>query len=1035
MEVEWNKIKNGFRGFEKLAKDFVQDQYSNVNWKATRETRDGNKDAIALIFGFHSENQKQEWWMEAKYSEANKMLSRYRVDATIVSAILKSTVSRIIFVTNIIISAKTITDIRMVLKKSLKCEQVEFYSRYSLEYWLASTSGLYRKYFHVSEEDEANLDMPNMFVIQELEYFSTSASHSIFKEPMRELFFDKRYDAYCILYSPHSCNVEIKPSSHIKGVKLLSSHYVNLHSGENIIKFSFKIKDNYGIKYGYSERIPAISFKIGEVEISSSTVLIPKATQLTHMDFNYQRKLLKNILTSINQFSNNQEPFVGLVTGISGSGKSYVLNQLISDENLEDYIIYYRSFSNNVAYNYKLLIHLILFLLFPYISPETIDARYLDEIDKFYIDKSFIDLLRSIDNFEKFSSLLSNYPFQYNLLPDQISINPRLIILDDAQKLNTIGTRFLFSILVEISQKNLPVFTIVGTQPVLLQDQSFYLIREQCNTYNLFECELDMNEIISYITNPEKECVSLNGNIFRSFTSNVIELFFFLKYLMINQTSIQSIEDLIFHYRLFQRCAIIEQHIIKQFKNLFDINPEYRTICDRIYWSCNPFKHDKKWDKAISRLIDLGLVSYNDENFIVPFHDLYKEHYKKYFKPVDVKCMGYETNSAEYLKYEIEQEYNRQHMMEIVHKLDNLMEKKYFHTVLYILQDLFEYTNKTILKNRMGDIVYYSLYLDYALAAHQQTLNISCIDLFEELYNETNFRTNAELIEIHMISTWELAIIAFENLQYKKVQKLLQEVCEEIKKIQELKCIDINIKNNIYYHRVAGQKMLVCADQGDDVTEKYATIISDFKKYSFDYLCQSYGARYAVTLCVHNPKQCIELLDKGRKTILKCYGNEDKHYLWCEFYYYFYNLIWNKQDYYLEQMLFYHEKMKKNQYGNYRKKLYAIACYFYSKNDIVNGDKYLLKDSIFQIKLRSRYEGFYQVAISLREALNGNYNIALEALRKSSAIFKELPEYDRVINHDIILISENKFNKKNICFWFGQEMKSDVFYLDPRSAW
>ena len=127
--------------------------------------------------------------------------------------------------------------------------------------------------------------------------------------------------------------------------------------------------------------------------------------------------------------------------------------------------------------------------------------------------------------------------------------------------------------------------------------------------------------------------------------------------------------------------------------------------------------------------------------------------------------------------------------------------------------------------------------------------------------------------------------------------------------------------------------------------------------------------------------------------------------------------------------------MKKNQYGNYRKKIYAIACYFYSKNDIVNGDKYLLKDSIFQIKLRSRYEGFYQVAISLREALNGNYNIALEALRKSSAIFKELPEYDRVINHDIILISKNRFDKKNICFWFGQEMKSDVFYLDPRSAW
>ncbi len=96
--------------------------------------------------------------------------------------------------------------------------------------------------------------------------------------------------------------------------------------------------------------------------------------------------------------------------------------------------------------------------------------------------------------------------------------------------------------------------------------------------------------------------------------------------------------------------------------------------------------------------------------------------------------------------------------------------------------------------------------------------------------------------------------------------------------------------------------MLVCADQGNVLTEKYVAMMSDFKKYDFDYLCQSYSVRYAVTLCVHSPNQCIELLDKGRKTILECYGNEDKHYLWCEFYYYFYNLIWNKQEYYLEQM-------------------------------------------------------------------------------------------------------------------------------------
>ena len=260
MKVKWDKIKNGFRGFEKLATDFVQDQNRNIiEWEQTKETRDGNKDAVAIVLGFHSENQKQEWWMEAKYSESKKILSRYRLDATIVSALLKTNVTKIVFVTNIVISSKTIADIRLALKMAHNCEQVEFYSGYSLEYWLASKPGLYTDYFDVSKDDNLEIEMPDMFVIQELEYFSKSSSHAVFKEPMKELFYDKKYDAYCTLYSLQPCTVKIEPSSHIKGVELLSGHSASLQSGENIIKFSFKIKDNYGKKSDSSERFPVIS--------------------------------------------------------------------------------------------------------------------------------------------------------------------------------------------------------------------------------------------------------------------------------------------------------------------------------------------------------------------------------------------------------------------------------------------------------------------------------------------------------------------------------------------------------------------------------------------------------------------------------------------------------------------------------------------------------------------------------------------------------------------------------------------------------
>ena len=38
--VDWGKIKEGFRGFETLALEFVKDQYKNDTWEKTKDTRE-----------------------------------------------------------------------------------------------------------------------------------------------------------------------------------------------------------------------------------------------------------------------------------------------------------------------------------------------------------------------------------------------------------------------------------------------------------------------------------------------------------------------------------------------------------------------------------------------------------------------------------------------------------------------------------------------------------------------------------------------------------------------------------------------------------------------------------------------------------------------------------------------------------------------------------------------------------------------------------------------------------------------------------
>ena len=77
--LNWGKIKNGFSGFEKLALLYVKETFQNSSWTATSATRDGNKDAVAIVLGYQAcifEDQK--WWMEAKYSNETVNLTRYR---------------------------------------------------------------------------------------------------------------------------------------------------------------------------------------------------------------------------------------------------------------------------------------------------------------------------------------------------------------------------------------------------------------------------------------------------------------------------------------------------------------------------------------------------------------------------------------------------------------------------------------------------------------------------------------------------------------------------------------------------------------------------------------------------------------------------------------------------------------------------------------------------------------------------------------------------------------------------------------------
>lgn len=169
---DWGDIDRGFQGFEDLAFTYVESEYKiGTGWAHTPYAGDGNRDGYSIICGFRPHDlSPEEWWMEAKYSAEKKRLSRYRLDSTIVSAAIHGNVSKIVFVTNISVSTKTIVDIRTALKQAAHCREVHFCTKSTLEYWLTQNPNIFQKYFPNS--DIQSLSVKSLFLSEEIEFYS-----------------------------------------------------------------------------------------------------------------------------------------------------------------------------------------------------------------------------------------------------------------------------------------------------------------------------------------------------------------------------------------------------------------------------------------------------------------------------------------------------------------------------------------------------------------------------------------------------------------------------------------------------------------------------------------------------------------------------------------------------------------------------------------------------------------------------------------------------------------------------------------------
>lgn len=1031
----WSNIKEGYVGFEKLACRYVSEHYKSPSgWEPTQATRDGNKDAFTIIFGFQSDGfTNEQWWMEAKYSTNVKKLSRYRLDATIVSAILNNRISRIIFITNIMISSKTIIDIRTALKKAVGCREVLFASKYSLEYWLSQNPKYIDEFF--GSDVDCNILLPDFFITEEMEIFNKFNNHLSFHESLHHIIKGQIYHGYFSVFSKYDNELVIKPSSKQQGVQILSDEKLLVRSGESPLHIIFKLEDNFCNLITKETESPIFIINNQELLLKFNPQPVNGHSKINIQE---QENSKQQIIEQLDFFLQIPKTKVCVLTGVSGIGKSYLINEILSYKSLQSEILFSIEFVENGYENINIIINIILFILYPYVDPADLDENYLSTVKKDNFIMPFIlQLLRNKQDFEKLEAVMKTNMGKKPIFPNHASINKRIIILDDIQKISRNHRIFLYYVIEEIYQKNIPVFFLLCGQNQIMDEQ--YLQMKQAFFPIEIAYQLSTQTIMDYINSYGNLTFKLDFSVIKTLFDNLVELFIFVQYLQEAAPAIASLEDFIEFCKLFKRMHLYEEHILNQFKSLKRESYNEFCLCSSIYWSFNGVNYNDIYDEFLPYIVNLlsqNFVKYNHENKIIPYQDKQKDIFRKYFPRSDfTNILKRSSNEdADSLHMIINKSSNKCELNQVVTEIESLCNKKKFYTVFYILEDIFEQPCLDKLKNRITDPIFYRLYRAYALASTNISKQKSGSSLFKKIYDETQQSDNVDIMYYVRTSIlWELQNSSFEWLDFEQSEQYANEQLDTIQKLINLKVLDSDKNKFIRYQNMQVIKTLVESEKNvAGILNTFEKCFNIMKEYGFYERAFSFKVRFAHTLLSRNLTMAESMLHESMNSISASYGKTDKFYLWASTGYYFIQLITDSDSADLSLFLADLDNMKQDYYNDYRKRMLAVASYYFSIHDLVSGKKALFRDVTTERELRPRQEGFYHEILALLELFYNNIEAALEELNKAQKIFFNLPEYVKIITHNRDLILSKRLQLEYIIFYTGGIMEKNCYYLDPR---
>ena len=1034
--LNWGKIKNGFSGFEKLALLYVKETFQNSSWTATSATRDGNKDAVAIVLGYQAcifEDQK--WWMEAKYSNETVNLTRYRLDATIVSAILEKNVTKIIFVTNLLLKPKTIADLQNALKLATGYDDIRFICKYDLEYWLFQKPEYMQNFF---EPEDCLFDLPELFIVNKAEYYYSSTDILAFKESLQLLQKDIPYRMHFSVYSPVEKNSRLVSNSSFSGIKILSDRNVRLYPGENRITVDFKLSGKFPGKRRKIYNSDPL-FKIeGQPVISEKYITVSENTG-EYVALEYQERILRYLKNFLKKFHEENIFKIYEIIGNSGSGKSFIANNFLQLKACRKDGVYYFEFSNSSADNMIALVNLIIYIHFPYLAADDVDIDYINTLyHRNYISVRLKKLIENRSDFEELNKTISDIHTADEIFPVNLYINSRIIILDNVQKLRDIEKDLLIETIQGLYFRKAPVFFLIIEQESL-QDMLYRKLSEKVPVKRL-DCQLESCDILGHLKKLPFFRVSDDNRMnYQILFPNIIDLIMYLRYLRDVKDEISNMDDFYLSYHSFINSDIADMYMLDQFNKLFSEDEDIRKYCDIIFWSdhglfqeeLNPNKQ-----KMIEKLLSQNLIKYSSNGNIVPCHDIYKIFYQEHFKPLQSDFLLPDQGLTEITSMISSNLFSITQIYDYSKELRKLIADQKFYTVKYILDNLFQGQNRNLIQNHIGIELYYELYILFAIANTNISRKSSGKNLFEKICNETANNSNIRIMKVHEEAAWELINSFYDSLMFQEADENIRELILTLYKMKGLGALHGKLTANIRYHDVMVIKSLIEADMGSPVhyihfAKRHELMI----KNNFAYRAETFSVRYAQAIMRCMPEKAIQLFQNAVKEIERARGSSDKYYLWSAFDYYYMLITFQNDFTILHKLTDVHEKLKVDYYNDYRKRIAGVAALFFQTGDMEQGFQYIFSDACVKREMRPRQKAFYYETMALCEVLQKNYSNASVFLNKAAYIFEDLPEYKDIVLHNLDILQKESFSQNSVKYCFEKSLDETVYYLDPRCIW